>query len=107
MSGHADGTTIWLVLTAIVMAGLLLAQLLAALIWSFMRENPTLAARTGWFVALVATLGTVNWYWFPHHVNRPGTPLREAVPTPYLVGEGIFLLLIILLFIFTHRRRQA
>ena len=92
---------VWLVLAAIVLVGLILAQGLSYLAWTFMRENPPMAARIGWFTAIVAALATVTWYWYPCHL------LMDPAPNTFLVGEGVGLLVVLIIFILTLRRRPA
>lgn len=91
---------VWLVLAAIVLLGLLLAQACSYLAWTFQRDNAPMAVRIGWLVAIVAALSAVDWYWYPHY-------LEADPPNTAWAGEGVGLLLVLAFFYFTYRRRSA
>ena len=88
-------TRFWLVVLGGVLAAWIVGEGLSLLLWTFMRDRAMLAARLAWLLALGGAMAAVDW----------GLGLQNRAPV--LTGEGAGLVVVLLIFIVTYRRRPA
>lgn len=88
-------TRFWMVVLGGVLAAWAVGEGLSLLLWTFMRDRAMLAARVAWFVAIVGAMAGVDgWLGLQAHSH-------------VLMGEGVALAVVLLVFIVTYRRRPA
>lgn len=88
-------TKFWVVVLGGVLIAWVLGEVLSLALWTMMRDRAMLAARLGWFLALVGVTAAVDailGLYGKHNV---------------LIGEGAAALVILLAFVLTYRRRVA
>lgn len=88
-------TKFWLVVLGGVLAAWLVGEGLSLLLWTFMRDRAMLAARLAWLVAIAGAMAAVDGW------------LGLQARTQVLTGQGVALVLVLLVFIVTYRRKPA
>lgn len=88
-------TRFWIVILVGIVVTWIVGELLSLLLWTVMRERPTLAARLGWLVAIAGTAAVVNGMLHLYH------------SPPVLTGEGALLFLTAIVFVLTYRSRTT
>ena len=88
-------TRFWLVVLGAVFGAWLSGEVLSLALWTLMRDRAMLAARLGWIIALCAAMAAVD--------GAYGLFARSQV----MAIEGVALVIVVLLFVLTYRRRPA